>query len=103
MKLNEVYHLVIYCLNCIRHDQNSMHKTGVSNWCSGMHRIRLNKLTLSYVIPIAVTIAIIHGFETQWNTILLMVKIQCDNKEPNVCINLDKSIDNEFYHWTKAW
>jgi hypothetical protein len=27
MKLNEVYHLIIYCLNCIRRDQNSTYKT----------------------------------------------------------------------------
>ena len=29
MKLNEVYHLIIYCLNCIRRDQNSTYKTGL--------------------------------------------------------------------------
>jgi hypothetical protein len=27
MKLNEVYHLIIYCLNCIGRDQNSTYKT----------------------------------------------------------------------------
>ena len=27
----EVYHLIIYCLNCIRHDQNSTYKTGLRN------------------------------------------------------------------------
>jgi hypothetical protein len=26
MKLNEVYHLIIYCLNCIRRDQNSTYE-----------------------------------------------------------------------------
>ena len=31
MKLNAVYHLIIYCLNCIRRDQNSTYKTGVPN------------------------------------------------------------------------
>jgi hypothetical protein len=30
MKLNEVYHLIIYCLNYIRRDQNSTYKTGLS-------------------------------------------------------------------------
>jgi hypothetical protein len=30
MKVNEVYHLIIYCLNCIRRDQNSTYKTGLS-------------------------------------------------------------------------
>ena len=30
MKLNEVYHLIIYCLSCIRRDQNSTYKTGLS-------------------------------------------------------------------------
>jgi hypothetical protein len=30
MKLNEVYHLIIYCLNCIRRDQNSTYKTGLT-------------------------------------------------------------------------
>ena len=30
MKLNEVYHLIIYCLNCIRRDQNSTYKTGLN-------------------------------------------------------------------------
>ena len=34
MKLNEVYHLIIYCLNCIRHDQNSTYKTGLRNICN---------------------------------------------------------------------
>jgi hypothetical protein len=29
MKLNEVYHLIIYCLNCIRRDRNSTYKTGL--------------------------------------------------------------------------
>jgi hypothetical protein len=27
MKLNEVYHLIIYCLNCIRREQNTTYKT----------------------------------------------------------------------------
>ena len=32
MKLNEVYHLIIYCLNCIRRDQNSRtYKTGLGH------------------------------------------------------------------------
>ena len=29
MKVNKVYHLIIYCLNCIRRDQNSTYKTGL--------------------------------------------------------------------------
>jgi hypothetical protein len=30
--LNEVYQLIIYCLNCIRRDQNSTYKTGLIIW-----------------------------------------------------------------------
>jgi hypothetical protein len=30
MKRNEVYRLIIYCLNCIRRDQNSTYKTGLT-------------------------------------------------------------------------
>jgi hypothetical protein len=29
MMLNEVYHFIIYRLNCIRRDQNSTYKTGL--------------------------------------------------------------------------
>ena len=29
MKLNEVHHLIIYCLNCIRRNQNSTYQTGL--------------------------------------------------------------------------
>jgi hypothetical protein len=43
MKLNEVYHLIIYCLNCIRRDQNSTYKTGLTI-------IDLNEFVLAVVV-----------------------------------------------------
>ena len=35
MKLNEVCDLIIYCLNCIRRDQNSTYKTKVGKGGGG--------------------------------------------------------------------